>query len=211
MSFTNIRPYDWNRMLIGCISCFSRSHWSSHHVKLSLWGSLAVLVIDSSSSLWDAWSRIGQIEHGLHIWYVHSIHSFSYRQLPHLDFDSLLVFQIIDFLQPNCFILFSLLFVDLFLESNFHGVLLLLSLILHYAFLVSALGENIAMPLQLNVNSVFIYACSGLNIREVLFGDTGIISPVVMRITALSCVLRNIKSFIIEFVGIVLVICCITW
>ena len=172
--------------------------------------SLGVLIIDCST-LTDARSRGGHSIHRLHTWHIHRIHSFSYRQLSHLNFDSLLVFHLLHLLQPDRFILFSLLFVDLLLERLPHGMLLLFSLVLHNSFLVSTLGENVTVPLELKIHSVFKYASSGLDIWEVLLGDAGVEVLVFVRVTTLSCILRNIKSFIIEFIGIVLIISSISW
>lgn len=211
MSLSNIRADDRNGMLVGRISCFPRSHRSSHHEKLILCGTLCVLIIDRSPTLSHTRSLACQIVHRSHIRYLLGIHPLSYRQLPHLNFDSLLVFHFFHFLQSNCLILFSLLLIDLFLESYLHGKLLLLSFVLHDAFLVSALGEDITVPLQLHIDSIFIYASSSLNVGEVLFGDTGVEVLVVVRISVLSCVLRDVKGFVVESVGIVLVIGRITW
>ena len=206
MGLSDIGTNDWDGMLVGCVSSLSCGHGSTHHMKLILSGTLCVLIIDSRTALSNTWPLNSQVIESWHIWYLHRIHTFSYGQLPHLKLDSLLILHFFNFLQPFSLVLLSLLFVDLLLECNFHCLLLLLPFILHNSFLISTLGEDVAMSLELHIDPIFKDTPSGLDIREVLLGNTGIEVFILMWISTLPWILRYIKSFIIELIGIVLII-----
>lgn len=94
-------------------------------------------------------------------------HAFCNGHAPHFIFYSHLVLNVFLFASHYFHVFYHLLLVDLLLESCLHGKLLLLSLVQQEGLLVSTL-ENIALLLEIKVDSIVKYSSSNLDVWKVL-------------------------------------------
>lgn len=91
-------------------------------------------------------------------------HAFGYSHLLHLDLDPLDVIQFSLLLHHYLQIFFPLFLIDLFLQSILHFKLFLFSFVLDNVFFVSSLLQDVAIPLQLQINPILYDSASDLHI-----------------------------------------------
>ena len=104
---------------------------------------------------------------------VHDWNPFSDGEPTHFVLDPHLILQVFLLAPHHFLVLFHLLLFDLLLKGSLHCQLLLLSFLLQQRLLISA-EQNVALPLQLKVDSVIQHSASGLDVWEVLLGDSGV-------------------------------------
>ena len=119
------------------------------------------------------------------------IHAFSDSHMFHFISYSPLILHLINLGLLLLDVFLPLLLIDLLLECLLHCNLFSLSLILYDMFLIPTMHENIAISLQIEINSVFQHPSSGLDIWKILLSDASI------EITIVSCFILDVKCLII--------------
>lgn len=123
-------------------------------------------------------------------------HALSQSQLPHLVSNSLFILEFMCLQPMRLLVLHLLLLFDLLPESLPHGLLFCLSLILNDLLFVSALDEDVALPLQLQINSVLDNSTPNFHLWKISLRYRCIKVRVVLRVLVvhIKCLIVGIES-----------------